>query len=169
MSCEKENYVNRNLGHIATSHQDKPKTKVIRKSSNEKEIHPSIPMNLCNEIVDSLLEQRNVFPLLVQIKHLLHFDIPLSARPSILKELNKILGALFYQYPSDQSLFNQAQETMTLLNAQIDKKSQTDSQMEELEWDELQKTIYLLSDWEDQIKYNQPATQNAEMVSSKEY
>ncbi|EKD51712.1 MAG: hypothetical protein ACD_62C00197G0003 [uncultured bacterium] len=150
--------LNHNLGHINTSQLPNPADHINEGKPREKEVASSVPLNICNEIVDALVEQRNVYPLLVQINHLLHFGLPLSARPDVLKELNKILGALFYQYRTDHSLFKQAHEVMTLVNKQIDRKPQKDSHLAELEWEELQKTVYLLCDWEDIIKSSSART-----------
>ncbi|MBU0504375.1 hypothetical protein KJ708_00135 [bacterium] len=142
-----------NLSHITSVPQKEVKgiQKIVSKPANQKTISDN-PINLCNDIVDCLLEQRNVLPLLLQIKHMLNFDVPLMARPTILQELNKILGALFYQYPYDCSLYKEAHGAMTLLNRQIDKHPQKVATTADQEWDELQKTVYLLSDWEDLIK-----------------
>jgi hypothetical protein len=135
------------LSHLNTARS--PVVNIPQDVSRQRNI--TSPVEACNQTIDCLVKKDNVYPYLVQMKNLLHFDIPLASRPLILEECNKILGALFLQYPSDLKVYNEAHAVMTLLNKQIDKKHQTSEDLSDQEWEELQKTVYLLCDWHDQI------------------
>ena len=79
---------------------------------------------------------------------LIHFEIPMQDRPMLFAKLNDLMSNLMMSFSDDKDIYNLAFFVTTLFKNQIDKAEQASNEMNNLEWAELEKSIYLMSDWE---------------------
>lgn len=112
---------------------------------------PETLMLLTQAVVDRLARQESVVEELVLIKKHLLEPLPLADRLAIFRRLNLILGAFFARAEACPEIFRHCFEIMTRIKEQIDAAPQSDEALAEEEWGEFEKSVYLLSDWEDQI------------------
>ncbi|MCP5463901.1 MAG: hypothetical protein H7A33_02640 [Deltaproteobacteria bacterium] len=120
------------------------------------EDHSGLILNLLEDAIEKMSQYKDVSVQLNQVKTLLHFDLPVEARIEILEKMNIVLGAACLQQIANRSSFNLCHSIMTLINFQIDKENQYDLDDEEKEWEELEKSIYLLCYWEDELDNERP-------------
>lgn len=108
-------------------------------------------LQVISEIVQAKKNPKAVVRSLKKLKHLIHDEIPLSFRPELFKEMNQVVKVLQEHYPDSRDVFSAAFHAITSLKEQIDTVPQTASSLSELEWVELEKAVYLLCNWEDEI------------------
>lgn len=108
-------------------------------------------MLLTQGVVDRLAQQESVVEELILIKRHLSQPLPRADRLEIFRRLNLILGAFFALSEGSPEIFRHCFEIMTHIKEQIDTEPQSDAELAEEEWVEFEKSVYLLSDWEDQI------------------
>jgi hypothetical protein len=92
---------------------------------------------------DTLIESLKKFSNLCQL------GIPMSMRPCIFQQLIMNGSDLMVRYLKDKEVFNAYFTLLNTLKAQLDSKPQRSPELQDIEWQELQKLIYILSDWED--------------------
>lgn len=92
---------------------------------------------------DKLLEK------LVSFEKLIHFDIPLETRPYLFNKLNDLLSHVFLTVQEDKELCAVFLNLITMVKTQIDQQEQFCSEKNETEWEELQRSIFLLGEWEE--------------------
>lgn len=106
---------------------------------------------ITQNIIDHLSRQESVFEeLYLARKHLMN-TLDKNDRPEIFRRFNLILGAFFARQEQDPKIFRLCFEIMSLIKEQIDRSPQTAEELAEEEWMEFEKSVYLLSDWEDQV------------------
>jgi len=113
-------------------------------------------LDVLARIYQEINQPGQVMKYVAQLKNLFHIDIPLSFRPSLFRQLNSLLGTLMTVYVNDDKMYQSCFELMTIFKYQIDRFQQSDHELSELEWNELEKSIYLMCDWEDMIQFGEP-------------
>ena len=108
-------------------------------------------LQVISDIVQAKKNPKAVIRSLKKLKHLIHDDIPLSFRPELFKEMNQVVKVLQQHYPDSRDVFSAAFHAITSLKEQIDNAPQTSGSLSELEWVKLEKAVYLLCNWEDEI------------------
>lgn len=106
---------------------------------------------LVNDTLDLISERQNIQKHLEKLSKLSYFDVTLKKRPQIYKQLNFLLGALIIYHATDGFALNIMQGVITRIKNQIDDQPQNHEHLADSEWQELEKSVYLLTDWEDQI------------------
>lgn len=123
-------------------------------------------LQLIQKIFDTFENQTQVAENLAAINKYLALELPLDDRPHIFKHLNYLLGAFFANRVLDKNLYHLCFEMMSALKIQIDKQEQDNAVLSEIEWEELEKSVYLLSDWKDQIHFEgEPMTLNKDHLN----
>lgn len=118
---------------------------------------PAESLQMISEIMDVQKNPKAVVRALKKLKNFIHDDVPLSFRPELFKEMNHVIKTLQRHYMDSQTVFSASFHAITALKEQIDKNPQPESSLAELEWVELEKAVYLLCNWEDEldsIKFN---------------
>lgn len=110
---------------------------------------------MTDRLVERLAQNQDVLSELHLVKKCLSSPVAHEKRPEIFRRLNLILGAFFARSESDASIFRICFEIMSLIKEQIDSHPQTDHEYAEEEWIEFEKSVYLLSDWEDQVLHTE--------------
>ena len=98
---------------------------------------------------DSLERGESVLPGLKTIQQTLQTGLELDTRPEIYCRLNYLMGAFLSSQERDQELYSIVFEIITEIKRQIEQNPQGNFSLQEKEWGELEKSVYLLSDWED--------------------
>jgi len=104
-------------------------------------------------VVHGIQNRSHIIKELTQLSKYMHFEIPKIARPTVFEKLNEALSALKITYHADKDVYLLCFEITTLFKTQIDKDSQGTQEFSEKEWVELEKCVYLLCDWEDEVIY----------------
>lgn len=89
---------------------------------------------------------------LMRIKNLIRLELPLKIRPTVFRQINSLSGMVMMVHTRDQEIYNHCHQILTMIKTYIDEEEQTCNALNEIEWEELQKTFYLLTDWEDFLK-----------------
>lgn len=85
------------------------------------------------------------------MNQLIRLHVPLEIRTNLFRQLNSLTGTLMTTYVEDREIFNLCFNMITTFKNHIDAKEQDDQRLNEMEWEELEKSVYLLCDWEDQV------------------
>lgn len=72
-------------------------------------------------------------------------------RLSFFKKLNVVMFELMKVHGRDEKIFQLFFDLMTSFKDMIDREPQEDEDLAEEEWQELEKSVYLLCDWEDGV------------------
>jgi hypothetical protein len=88
---------------------------------------------------------------LMRMQQILTRKIEWHLRPSVFRELNCVLKALHSLYLNDTQIYTALFAITTMLKDQIDAYPQDDAELSVKEWEELERSVYLLCDWEDSI------------------
>lgn len=88
---------------------------------------------------------------LKRMQQILTRKIEWHLRPSIFGELNRVLKTLHPIYHDDTQVYAGLFVLTTALKDQIDAYPQDDAELSLKEWEELERSVYLLCDWEDGI------------------
>lgn len=155
------NKITINLGHVQTENRggagkatakktplsSTRDTRCLKASDHEKIIFELM------ECMQEKIDKRNlVLNFINKEKQLLYFDLPQENRVMLFQRLNLLTQNLMIQYIQDKEIFSNCFEMITLLKNQIDRNPQQDLNKMENEWEELEKSVYLLCDWEDHAK-----------------
>ncbi len=108
--------------------------------------------NLIEEVHLSIHEESKVERLTNQIINVVSLEAPLEFRPQLFERLNQLVSVLMSRYFTSQPIFNLAFKLMTVFKTHIDTAPQTTEELEDKEFHELEKSVFMLTDWEDQIK-----------------
>ena len=103
-----------------------------------------------------VLHEQNEAHLLRKISQLeLFFQDPvdLNSRPSLFKEMNDLITVMQKRHGKNLQVFHAIFRAVTALKNQVDSRPQT-GYLSQLEWVELEKAVYHLCDWEDQLDQN---------------
>ena len=88
---------------------------------------------------------------LTQLKNLFSIDIPKAFRPYLFTQVNSLFGLLRLNYKDDLDIYQNSFAALTAFKGRIDQSPQTDADLDRVEWEELEKSVYLLTDWEEMI------------------
>ena len=77
--------------------------------------------------------------------------IPLSIRPAFFHTANNLVSHLYLTYTQDKSLYQTCFKFLSQINLQIDHEEQNNEKSNENEWEELQRAVFLLTEWEKAI------------------
>lgn len=106
-----------------------------------------------NDIIARIFEeQENMYFVLSDLKTLTNLfliDVPKDSRPNIFRQLNSLIGSLMVSHKQNAEVHQAVFTMMTAFKDQVENHPQKDEELAEMEWDELQKLVYLLTDWED--------------------
>ncbi len=106
-----------------------------------------------HNVMANAIEARNHKDLLLHhlsaFETLVRFEIPLPARPELFRKLNNLLSHMSLTFADDHKLCLVFLNLIGLVKAQIDAKEHTTADGSETEWEELQRSVFLLSNWED--------------------
>lgn len=91
---------------------------------------------------------------LVSFETLIRFDVPLPVRPQLFQKLNNLLSHMSLTHTQDKSLFSVFLNLITILKNQIDAKEQNQIDSNEQEWEELQRSVFLITEWENAVAFN---------------
>jgi hypothetical protein len=72
-------------------------------------------------------------------------------RLDFFKKLNVVLLELKKEHGRDEKIFRLFFDLMTSFKDMIDRDPQEDEDLAEEEWQELEKSVYFLCDWEDSV------------------
>jgi hypothetical protein len=108
-------------------------------------------LELVNEAFENFSHVSALTAVLKKMKQVLIQPLSLEARPEVFEKLNLLVGAFFANDVNDAELYHLTFDIVSLVKAQIDSESQADDDLAEQEWEELEKSVYLLSDWQDQV------------------
>lgn len=104
---------------------------------------------LTERVIELLSQTSSVLAELTLIRKTMSQALPNEKRVEIFRRMNIILGAFFAGKERNPEIFRMCFEIMTILKEQTDTSPQQDMMLAEEEWAEFEKSIYLLSDWED--------------------
>lgn len=90
---------------------------------------------------------------LTEFETLIRFDVPLNVRPDLFRKLNNLLSHMSLTHTDDNTLCMVFLNLITILRNQINSKEQSKSETNEQEWEELQRSVFLITNWEDNIEY----------------
>ena len=110
-------------------------------------------LTVTESILDHFSDAAQTHTQLQTLRKLLFGKIDLEIRPLVFKNLNLILGAFFANHDTQDDVYELCFDIVTRLKDQIDAEPQGDDAANETEWEELGKSVYLLSDWKDQITF----------------
>lgn len=88
---------------------------------------------------------------LKRMQQILTRQIEWHLRPGVFRELNRVLKMLHPLYRNDTQIYTALFAITTTLKDQIDTYPQDDAELSVKEWEELERSVYLLCDWEDGI------------------
>lgn len=114
-------------------------------------------VELLQEVYTAMSKKDSVYSVLTRLKNMFMLDIPLHSRPVIFARMNDLVKALMQEYPKASDVYQSCFDTMTAFKTQLDNKEQPDQKSVEQEWEELEKIVYTLCDWEDQIQVGEEA------------
>lgn len=117
---------------------------------------------LLGQVFDKVVENEPVIFELKLIRRELTFPLEIVKRPEVFRRLNLLLGGFFAKFETEREVFELCFEIMTLMTRQVEEIPQKDKFLAEKEWVEFEKSVYLLTDWEDQFKETQPAVLHPE-------
>lgn len=109
-------------------------------------------VELLQEVYTAMSKKDSVSSVLKRLKNMFMLDIPLHSRPVIFARMNDLVKALMQEYPKAEDVYQSCFDTMTAFKTQLDNKEQQEQKAVEQEWEELEKIVYSLCDWEDQIQ-----------------
>lgn len=72
-------------------------------------------------------------------------------RLGLFKKLNAVMSELMKIHDHDEKIFRLFFDLMTSFKNMIDREPHEDEDLAEEEWQELEKSVYLLCDWEDGV------------------
>lgn len=124
--------------------------------------HPQEPLQVINSILKSQTQTKIVLKALKRLATLMKKDTPLSFRPELFKQMNALLKILNKRFANHKAIFKASFAAITALKEQIDHKAQSSITLSELEWVELEKAVYLLCDWEDEIEFSENESHESE-------
>ena len=108
-------------------------------------------------VIENATEARNHKDLLMHhlrnFETLIRFDVPLNVRPKLFNKLNNLLSHMSLTHTDDNNLCLVFLNLITILRNQIDTKEQVHLEFNEKEWEELQRSVFLITNWEDNIEY----------------
>ncbi len=58
---------------------------------------------------------------------------------------------MYLTYPQDKALYQTCFKFLSQINLQIDQNEQIDAKSSENEWEELQRAVFLLTEWENAL------------------
>jgi hypothetical protein len=109
-----------------------------------------------NDIIARIFEeQENAYFVLNDLKTLTNLfliDVPKDSRPTIFRQLNSLIGSLMVSHKQNVEIYQAVFNMMTAFKDQVENHPQQDEELAEMEWTELQKVVYLLTDWEDGLE-----------------
>lgn len=104
-----------------------------------------------SDIYSALKDPYQIRQRLRYMNQLIQLHVPLDIRPNLFRQLNSVTGTLMTAYLTDNEIYDLCFKIMTTFKAHIDNQEQRDARLNEMEWEELEKSVYLLCDWEDQV------------------
>lgn len=106
-------------------------------------------LDLLGLMQDDVRSRHRLLRNLSRISNLIRLEMPIKVRPTVFRQINSLAGTLMMVYTRDREVFESCQQVMTLVKSHIDAEEQVLDELNEIEWEELQKSVYLLTDWED--------------------
>lgn len=110
-----------------------------------------------SRIHDRIRDPLLVMEELAALKTLFQLDVPLDCRPRLFRQLNLLLASLMEIYTHDEYVYMSCFSTMTAFKNRIDAEPQPDEQRGEAEFAELERLVYVLTDWEAHLDYLEAA------------
>lgn len=117
----------------------------------------SLVFELMAGVVGSLKDRPQLVDRLATLTKHLHLEIPLEVRPDVFLRLNELLRGIKFSCGKDRALYLLCFEMATIFKMQIDRAHQKTLALSDREWVELEKCVYLLCDWEDEVIYDKEA------------
>lgn len=102
-----------------------------------------------DSIIRNIKNKDVICPILKIAKERIYLDVPLSTRLDFFGRLNAVLLELMKEYSHDENVFHLFFDLMSVFKDKIDSCPQEDCDHSEEEWLELEKSVYLLCEWED--------------------
>lgn len=88
---------------------------------------------------------------LMDFETLIRFEIPMSLRPELFRKLNNLLSHMSLTVTDDHKLCLVFLNLVNIIKSQIDAKEQVLNTSNEAEWEELQRSVFLLTEWENTL------------------
>lgn len=110
------------------------------------------PIRVMETILANPFKSKILLTALKRLEALMQKEIPLATRPELFKQMNHMVTKLYKRFPQDQQIFMSIFNSVTALKLQIDHQPQTTASLVELEWIELEKAVYHLCDWEEELQ-----------------
>ncbi len=88
---------------------------------------------------------------LMDFETLIRFDIPMNLRPELFRKLNNLLSHMSLTLTDDHKLCLVFLNLVNIIKSQIDAKEQIHNTSNEAEWEELQRSVFLLTEWENTL------------------
>jgi hypothetical protein len=111
------------------------------------------PLLLIAELSHTTIAERICYDKLVNLKRALSLPQVPKNRPTLLINFNVLLKYLATHYTGNMNVFQCAVQIIMLLKEHVETRPQAQSQSLRSEWVELEKSIYTLSSWENQLDY----------------
>ena len=89
---------------------------------------------------------------LMDFETLIRFEIPMNLRPELFRKLNNLLSHMSLTVSDDHKLCLVFLNLVNIIKSQIDAKEQVQSTSNEAEWEELQRSVFLLTEWENSLQ-----------------
>ncbi|HLD44242.1 MAG TPA: hypothetical protein VJC18_02305 [bacterium] len=103
-------------------------------------------------------DEMGILSRLRSLKEQLRDGMATELRPVLLKEFNQYMSHALQHHPKSQRIFQNSLEVILTIKKDIDDSPQTNGYISQLEWVELERSVYCLSEWEDGMKSNQEFT-----------
>lgn len=89
---------------------------------------------------------------LMDFETLIRFEIPMNLRPELFRKLNNLLSHMSLTVSDDHKMWLVFLNLVNMIKSQIDAKEQVLNTSNEAEWEELQRSVFLLTEWENTLQ-----------------
>lgn len=107
--------------------------------------------NLIESVHFALENESGIELIMDKINNVVMLAVPTDFRPQVFERLNQLVTLLMGHYLHSRKIYDLAFKLMTAFKNHIDNEPQIDEALAGREFVELEKAVYLLSDWEDQV------------------
>lgn len=143
--------LNSNLASLQTIHVPAANDqKVVRYEEYEEHVQDTM-----GQIIADVRSRHHTQKKLRHMANLFQIEVPLESRPALFRQLNSLMSTLMTAYIEDKGVYESCFQAATAFKNQLDQQEQADDTFAEIEWEELQKSVYLLTDWEDHFRFQQ--------------
>lgn len=109
--------------------------------------------NLIESVHFALEDEHGVELIMNKINDVVTLAVPTDFRPQLFERLNQLVTLLMGRYFYSRKVYDLVFRLMTVFKNHIDNEPQIDEALEAREFSELEKVVYMLGDWEDQIRF----------------